>query len=107
MTKDNALIKGIELAGHSVAEAIKRARVARSSSIVTDALVKFIGTDPHDTYAKTIKSEIENRAGIPVNVSLIPFVSARDLIRHIKQTLVKKRPDGEGLVSLFKKILLP
>jgi glycosyltransferase involved in cell wall biosynthesis len=84
LTRDNTLIKGIELAGYSVAEAIKRTRAAHSNSIVADTLIKFIGTDPQDPYAKTIKSGIEKRAGLPVNVSLIPFVSARDLIRHIK-----------------------
>ncbi len=102
LTKDNALIKGIELAGHSVAEAIKRARVARSSSIITDTLIKFIGTDPHDTYAKTIKHDIETHAGRPVNVSLIPFVSARDLIEHIKGanlSLMLSWHEGFGLTA--------
>jgi glycosyltransferase involved in cell wall biosynthesis len=102
LTKDNALIKGIELAGHSVAEAIKRARVARSDSIVTEALIKFIGTDPQDTYAKTIKSDIERRAGLPVNVSLIPFVSARELITHIKGanlSLMLSWHEGFGLAA--------
>ena len=102
LTEDNALIKGIELAGHAVAEAVKRARAAHSGSIAEDTLIKFIGTDPNDPYAAGIKSALEQRAGLPINVSLLPFLAAPDLLKHIKGanlSLMLSWHEGFGLAG--------
>ena len=102
LTEDNALIKGIELAGHAVAEAVKRAQLARSGRITEDTLIKFIGTDPNDPYAGRIKSAIEKRAGLPVAVSVLPFLSASDLGKHIRGanlSLMLSWHEGFGLAA--------
>lgn len=102
LTEDNALIKGIELAGHAVAEAVKRARSAHSGSIAEDTLIKFIGTDPNDPYAAGIKTALEKRAGLPISVSMLPFLAAPDLLKHIKGanlSLMLSWHEGFGLAG--------
>ncbi len=102
LTEDNALIKGIELAGHAVAEAVKRARAAHSGSIAEDTLIKFVGADPNDPYTSGIKSALEKRAGLPINVSVLPFLAAPDLLKHIKGanlSLMLSWHEGFGLAG--------
>jgi glycosyltransferase involved in cell wall biosynthesis len=102
LSRDNALIKGIELAGHAVAAAVKVAFAARADSIAKHTHIRFIGAEPKDPYALDIKSAIEKRAGRPLNVSVIPFLPVPQLVKEIEGanlSLMLSWHEGFGLAG--------
>ena len=102
LTEDNTLLKGIELAGHAVAEAVKRAFAAKGKSIAQHTLLKFIGTEPNDAYTTKLKKAMEKRAGRPLNINFIPFLPVPELLKEIEGvnlSLMLSWHEGFGLVG--------
>ena len=102
LTEDNTLIKGIELAGHAVAEAVKKALAAKGKSIAKHTLLKFIGAEPSNAYTTKLKKAMEKRAGRPLNINFIPFLPAPELLKEIEGvnlSLMLSWHEGFGLAG--------
>jgi len=102
LTPENVLIKGIALAGHAVAEAVKTAINARSSKNAAATQIKFIGADPSEATARQIKESIEKRAGRCLNVTVRPFLPMKELQSEIEGSnlcLMLSWHEGFGLAA--------